>query len=167
MTPELCMKKAEKEGVSAVLQSMDRKVYVRLIMRKSFLDLPLDELPLSVRSRNALMRNGLNTIGRLVDYIEKNDSMSSIRNLGKKSICEVKSLLTEAAYDRLNEKEKLEFWQYTLNSAVQVIAEQPQDYIEMQIERLKLIIDADMDLCVGKKMLEQAILIYEEMNNKH
>ena len=113
MTPEICMKKAEEVGVSAVLKSIGGKTHIRLPMSHSFLDSPLDDLPLSVRSRNALMRCSLDTIGKLVGYIQENDSMSNIRNLGKKSIYEVKTVLTEAAYSHLTEPEKLAFWVFT------------------------------------------------------
>jgi len=83
-------------------------------MSDSFLDMPVDDLALSVRSRNALMRASLDTIGKLVNYIREDDSMSGIRNLGKKSIYEVKTVLTEAVYSQLNEQERLSFWKYVL-----------------------------------------------------
>ena len=112
MTPKECMKKAEEIGVAAVLQSFGGTARVRLPMSDSFLALSVDELPLSVRARNALMRSSLNTIGKLVDYIRENGSMSHIRNLGKKSIYEVKMVLSEAAYNHLTEQEKLAFWMF-------------------------------------------------------
>ena len=113
MTPEACMKKAEEAGVAAVLKSLGGQSRVRLPMSADFLALPVDDLPLSVRSRNALMRSDLTTVGKLVNYIKGNDSMSNIRNLGKKSIHEVKTVLTEAAYSQLTDSEKLAFWVFT------------------------------------------------------
>ena len=113
MTPEICLKKAEELGVSAVLQGIGGKVRVRLPMSNGFLAASIDDLPLSVRSRNALMRSGLDTIGKLVQYIRENDAMSNIRNLGKKSVHEVKTVLTEAVYHQLTEQEKLMFWVYS------------------------------------------------------
>ncbi len=112
LTPEFCMRWAEESGVPAVLKLFGDKNHVRLPMSSSFLDMPVDELALSVRSRNALMRANLDTIGKLVNYIREDDSMSGIRNLGKKSIFEVKTVLTEAAYNQLTEQERISFWNY-------------------------------------------------------
>ena len=112
MTPEECRKRAEAQGIGAVLQEQGGKVRVRLPMSREFLSTPVDELNLSVRARNALLRAGLDTVGKLVNYIRENESMTSIRNLGKKSIHEVKTVLTEAAYRRLTEREKQEFWAF-------------------------------------------------------
>ncbi len=117
MTPEVCMRTAEETGVSSVLQSLGGKNRVRLPMSNSFLALSVDDLPLSVRSRNALMRSGLSTVGKLVGYIRENESLSNIRNMGKKSIYEVTTVLTEAAYSQLSAREKLEFWAFLVRSA--------------------------------------------------
>ena len=117
MTPSDCMKKAAEMGVTSVLREIKGKVRVQLPMSSSFLASSIDELPLSVRSRNALMRSNLDTVGKLVSYIKENESMSSIRNLGKKSIFEVKTVLTEAAYSHLSEQEKLAFWTYSFPGA--------------------------------------------------
>jgi DNA-directed RNA polymerase subunit alpha len=55
------------------------------------LDLPIDELELSVRSFNCLKRAGINTIGDLSARTE--NDMVKVRNLGKKSLEEVKQKL--------------------------------------------------------------------------
>ena len=47
----------------------------------------IDDIGLSVRSTNALHRAGVQTVGELLDYTE--DSLSDIRNMGRKSIDEV------------------------------------------------------------------------------
>ena len=47
----------------------------------------LDQLELSVRAYNCLKRHGINTLGQLFDMTF--DDLSSVRNLGKKSIKEV------------------------------------------------------------------------------
>jgi hypothetical protein len=52
-----------------------------------FLNFPLAELELSVRSYNCLKRNGIETIGDLI--AQSQDELSEIPNLGKKSIEEV------------------------------------------------------------------------------
>jgi DNA-directed RNA polymerase subunit alpha len=55
------------------------------------LDMPIEELELSVRSFNCLKRAGINTIGDLASRTE--NDMVKVRNLGKKSLEEVKQKL--------------------------------------------------------------------------
>jgi DNA-directed RNA polymerase subunit alpha len=57
------------------------------------LALPIEELSLSVRSYNCLKREGINTVGELVQRTEQ--ELTDIRNFGQKSIDEVKSKLDE------------------------------------------------------------------------
>ena len=57
------------------------------------LDMQVEELDLSVRSYNCLKRANINTVQELVN---KTDSeMMKVRNLGKKSLEEVKNKLAE------------------------------------------------------------------------
>ena len=55
------------------------------------LEMPIEELDLSVRSFNCLKRAGINTIGQLVEKTD--EEMIKVRNLGKKSLEEVKQKL--------------------------------------------------------------------------
>ena len=57
------------------------------------LDTPINDLHLSVRAYNCLMRQGVSTVGQLVECTE-NDLMN-VRNFGQKSIEEVKDKLLE------------------------------------------------------------------------
>ncbi|NLJ60785.1 MAG: DNA-directed RNA polymerase subunit alpha [Firmicutes bacterium] len=57
------------------------------------LDMPIEELDLSVRSYNCLKRAGINTVEELIKKTE--EDMMKVRNLGKKSLEEVKSKLDE------------------------------------------------------------------------
>ena len=54
--------------------------------------LPIDELELSVRAFNCLKRAEINTIGELTDKTE--DELTRVRNLGKKSVDEIKEKLS-------------------------------------------------------------------------
>ncbi len=56
------------------------------------LDMPIEELDLSVRSYNCLKRAGINTVGELCAKTE--DEMMKVRNLGRKSLEEVVEKLT-------------------------------------------------------------------------
>ena len=53
----------------------------------------IEDLDLSVRSFNCLKRAGIDTVGDLVDKTE--DDMMKVRNLGRKSLDEVKKKLQE------------------------------------------------------------------------
>jgi DNA-directed RNA polymerase subunit alpha len=57
------------------------------------LALPIEELQLSVRSYNCLKREGVDTVGELVQKAET--ELMDIRNFGQKSIDEVKAKLAE------------------------------------------------------------------------
>ena len=57
------------------------------------LDMPIEELDLSVRAYNCLKRAGINTVEELIKKTE--EDMMKIRNFGKKSLEEVKSKLDE------------------------------------------------------------------------
>lgn len=57
------------------------------------LDTTIEELELSVRSSNCLKRAGINTVGELIDKTE--DDLMKVRNLGKKSLQEIKDKLEE------------------------------------------------------------------------
>ncbi len=58
---------------------------------ETILDTPIEDLDLSVRSFNCLKRQGVNTIGQLVECTEAD--LLNIRNFGAKSIEEVKDKL--------------------------------------------------------------------------
>ncbi|HOB23118.1 MAG TPA: DNA-directed RNA polymerase subunit alpha C-terminal domain-containing protein, partial [Bacillota bacterium] len=55
------------------------------------LEMPIEELDLSVRSYNCLKRAGINTVEELIKKTEAD--MMKVRNLGKKSLEEVKNKL--------------------------------------------------------------------------
>ena len=57
------------------------------------LDMTIEELDLSVRSYNCLKRAGIQTVQELAQKSE--DEMIKVRNLGKKSLKEVKEKLLE------------------------------------------------------------------------
>ncbi|RDV83388.1 DNA-directed RNA polymerase subunit alpha [Ammonifex thiophilus] len=61
--------------------------------KNRLLEMPIEELDLSVRSYNCLKRAGINTILDLTQRTE--EEMMKVRNLGKKSLEEVKQKLAE------------------------------------------------------------------------
>jgi len=65
--------------------------------KDKILDTTIEELELSVRSSNCLKRAGINTVEELVDKTE--DDLMKVRNLGKKSLQEIKDKLDELDLD--------------------------------------------------------------------
>jgi DNA-directed RNA polymerase subunit alpha len=57
------------------------------------LEMPVEDLELSMRAFNCLKRAGINTLGELVQKTEA--EISKVRNMGKKSLAEVKGKLAE------------------------------------------------------------------------
>ena len=61
--------------------------------KEKVLEMTIEELDLSVRSYNCLKRAGINTVEELIQKTE--EDMMKVRNLGKKSLQEVKDKLAE------------------------------------------------------------------------
>lgn len=70
----------------------------------------IEDIDLSVRSYNALKRSGISTVNDLIESISS-CSLLRIRNLGKKSINEIKTRLLKITYENMTDKEKLIFWE--------------------------------------------------------
>ena len=80
-------------------------------------DTPIDEMCLSVRSSNGLMRAGANTFGKVKEIMERENGLRTIRNLGVKSEKEIKLCFFNSCYLLLNEYEKAEWWQEVHSAA--------------------------------------------------
>ena len=106
----LC-KAAEECGIVYVLSLFGENLNVSLPMSNRFWESSVDELNLSVRSRNGLMRASADTVGKVSELIMAEGGLGKVRNLGKKSICEIKTALLAASYEQLTETERLAFWQ--------------------------------------------------------
>lgn len=71
--------------------------------KSKVLDMPIEELDLSVRSYNCLKRAGINTVEELTRKTE--EDMMKVRNLGKKSLEEVKQKLASLGLSFRNPEE--------------------------------------------------------------
>ena len=71
-------------------------------------DTEVKDLDLSVRSYNALMRAGCHTVGQAITAINENKLMS-VRNLGIKSVPEIRRFILEYGYTQASERRKKEF----------------------------------------------------------
>ena len=72
---------------------MDFMVEKSEARKEKALEMTIEELELSVRSFNCLKRSSINTVQELTQRTE--EDMMKVRNLGMKSLVEVKNKLTE------------------------------------------------------------------------
>lgn len=77
-------------------------------------ELSIDEMNLTVRSSNGLKRANIHTFGKLIERLEEENGLINIRNIGQKSIKEIKRLFFEECYSRLLAYEKAAYWQSLL-----------------------------------------------------
>ncbi|SDL84163.1 DNA-directed RNA polymerase subunit alpha [Halarsenatibacter silvermanii] len=80
-------------GLTEEMDDMEIMVETEEEEQNEIFETSIEELELSVRSSNCLKRAGINTVGELVEKTE--DDLMKVRNLGKKSLKEIKEKLTE------------------------------------------------------------------------
>ena len=84
-------------GLTEATGSMEIMVEKEEDQKEKALEMTIEELELSVRSYNCLKRAGINTVEELTHRTE--EDMMKVRNLGKKSLDEVKHKLEELGLD--------------------------------------------------------------------
>ena len=101
----------EKLGLISVLFMFGNGLHFRIPMTQALWDTSIDELNLTVRSSNGLMRAGTDTIGKVAELIMNDDGLNKVRNLGRKSVAEIKTAILAEGYKQLDHKARLVFWQ--------------------------------------------------------
>ena len=105
---------ADKAGVLATLHQLGMHEapapYSSLLA-----DLSIDEMNLTVRSSNGLKRANIHTFSALKDILAVENGLLNIRNIGLKSIKEIKKMFFEECYSRLLTYEKAQYWQEVLD----------------------------------------------------
>ena len=81
---------------------------IELGFTQKLCDTEVKDLDLSVRSYNALMRAGCKTVGEAINAINES-SLLKVRNLGVKSVAEIRALILEYGYAQLSDRRKKEF----------------------------------------------------------
>jgi DNA-directed RNA polymerase subunit alpha len=79
-------------------------------------DLSIDEMNLTVRSSNGLKRANIHTLGNLRKVLEVENGLQNIRNIGQKSIKEIKQMFFEECYTRMKPYEKASYWQEVIDT---------------------------------------------------
>ncbi|HVI21097.1 MAG TPA: DNA-directed RNA polymerase subunit alpha C-terminal domain-containing protein, partial [Bacillus sp. (in: firmicutes)] len=80
-------------GLTDEAQNAEIMVEKEEDQKEKVLEMTIEELDLSVRSYNCLKRAGINTVQELANKTE--EDMMKVRNLGRKSLEEVKHKLEE------------------------------------------------------------------------
>ena len=109
--------KAEKLGVWKLLQSAFPYEAFELPFKRRMSEVEIYEMNLSVRASNGLMRAGAKTLGKVAELVALPNGLRSIRNLGTKSEKEILRSFVELCYEKLNYREKLEFWQKAITTS--------------------------------------------------
>ena len=106
---------ADKNGILATLHQLG--VHDALVPYSTRLaDLSIDEMDLTVRSSNGLKRANIHTFGTLKEVLSVENGLLSIRNIGQKSLKEIKQLFFEECYQKLMPYEKAAYWQEVLDN---------------------------------------------------
>lgn len=105
---------ADKSGILHTLHQLG--VHDVLVPYSNRLaDLSIDEMNLTVRSSNGLKRANVHTFAALKEVLAIENGLLNIRNIGQKSIKEIKQLFFEECYARLLAYEKAQYWQELLD----------------------------------------------------
>lgn len=106
---------ASRHGAYVTFLSAFPGVAVEIPFKQRMKDKPIDELALSVRSSNGLMRANAGTFGRLWELLSRETGLRSVRNLGAKSEAEIQKCFFDGCYLSLSPAEQATFWQVMLN----------------------------------------------------
>ena len=105
---------ADKIGILEALRRMG--VHEALVPYSNRLaELSIDEMNLTVRSSNGLKRANIHAFSQLYDRMQTENGLINIRNIGQKSLKEIKQLFFEECYVRLLPYEKAYYWQEVLD----------------------------------------------------
>lgn len=111
---ELAQKLEEKTNecglIQAIHELIGNTVNVEIGFAASACAMTIDEINFSVRSMNALRRAGIFTIGDLIIALSR-DELIKVRNLGKKSLNEIKTKMLAYGFDRLSPYDKQIFFE--------------------------------------------------------
>ena len=92
--------------VEEIYEKYGQKFRFSVYLGTTFLETPLEDLELSVRSYNCLRRAGVRNVGDIVDRIDNRADLLRIRNLGAKSADEIMTALMEYQYSILSDEGK-------------------------------------------------------------
>ena len=106
---------ASRHGAYNTLQGLVQSETLPLPYKQRMGNIPIDEMNLSVRASNGLMRAGASTFGKLKTLMDSEQGLRGVRNLGSKSEKEITVAFVSACYLLLTPAEKAVFWQSILD----------------------------------------------------
>ena len=106
---------ADRHGVLQTLLSIGKADIAKPPYVDRFFNDSIEELNLTVRSSNGLMRAQANTFGKLNTLIVSEQGIRSVRNLGLKSAKEIRDAFFQECYNRLLPYERAQYWQTILD----------------------------------------------------
>lgn len=106
---------AEKSDAYTMLCRLCPGEKILLPYKSKMKDISIDEMSLSVRASNGLMRAGANTLGKVAELVEREQGLKSVRNLGTKSEAEIIRHFFLTCYALLTKGERAGFWQDVLD----------------------------------------------------
>ena len=106
---ELYNSAKENGFLDTIYEVIGPKVSVSIAFTKKACETNIDDIEFSVRANNAVKRAGYFVIEDIVDALS-NETLIHIRNLGKKTFNEIQTKILVFGYERLSEKEKLQFF---------------------------------------------------------
>ena len=107
---EMLCQSSEQIGLVETMHTVfGNNIKVSIPFSKMSTDTPIDELDFSVRASNCLHRAGRVTVGDIIDVIN-NEELARYRNIGKKTVSEIKTKLLVYGYFKLSNIEKKSFW---------------------------------------------------------
>lgn len=105
------VKLSEQNGfIQTVYSEFGKAINVSIPISEKDMDTDITELNLSVRAFNGLKRRGVSTVRDLVGIIE-NGELICVRNLGRLSISQIKTIVLDYCYSQLTDGEKIVFFQ--------------------------------------------------------
>ena len=107
---------AAHQDVYLLLQQRFPGASVPLPYKNRMKDLSIEEMNLSVRSSNALMRANAKTFERVMEIMQTENGFKLIRNLGIKSEKEIIRNFFCACYACLSQSEQAAFWQKVIDN---------------------------------------------------
>ena len=106
---------ADKIGILATLHKLG--LHEAIVPYSTRLEeLAIDEMNLTVRSSNGLKRANIHTFGQLHERLGVENGLINIRNIGQKSLKEIKQMFFEECYSRLLPYEKAKYWQEVIDA---------------------------------------------------
>ena len=106
---ELYQSAKDNGFLDTIYEVIGPKVSVSIAFTKKACETNIDDIEFSVRANNALKRAGYFVIDDIVNALS-NETLIHIRNLGKKTFNEIQTKVLVFGYERLTEKEKIQFF---------------------------------------------------------